>query len=155
MSTNEHWMQLALAQAKIAGAAGDVPVGAIVVLGDEVIGSGYNRREVDADPTAHAEVMALRSAASRLGIWRVEATLYVTQEPCPMCAGALVNARIKRLVYGCENPKAGAVKSLFSICSDSRLNHQMEIEGGVLATECADELKQFFATLRRGPKFGR
>lgn len=155
MATNEHWMQLALAQAQLAGAAGDVPVGAIVVLGDEVIGSGYNCRESDADPTAHAEVMALRSAAKTLGVWRVEATLYVTQEPCAMCAGALVNARVKRLVYGCENPKAGAVHSLFSICSDSRLNHQVEVEGGVLATECAAELKQFFATLRRGPKFGR
>ena len=148
-------MRLALAQAKLASAAGDVPVGAIVVLGDEVIGSGYNRREVDADPTAHAEVLALRSAAKTLGMWRVEATLFVTQEPCPMCAGALVNARVKRLVYGCENPKAGAVTSLFSICSDSRLNHQIEIEGGVLAAECAQELKHFFASLRRGPKFGR
>ncbi|HPH64399.1 MAG TPA: tRNA adenosine(34) deaminase TadA [Kofleriaceae bacterium] len=153
--TDEEWMRLALAEAKVAGAAGDVPVGAIVVFNDEVIGRGHNRREADADPTAHAEVLALRNAAKKLGIWRVEATLYVTQEPCPMCAGALVNARVKRVVYGCENPKAGSVKTLFTICSDSRLNHQVDVVGGVLATECADELKQFFATLRRGPKYGR
>jgi tRNA(adenine34) deaminase len=153
--TDEEWMRLALAEAKVAGAAGDVPVGAIVVFNDEVIGRGHNRREADADPTAHAEVLALRDAAKKLGIWRVEATLYVTQEPCPMCAGALVNARVKRVVYGCENPKAGSVKTLFTICSDSRLNHQVDVVGGVLATECADELKQFFATLRRGPKYGR
>jgi tRNA(adenine34) deaminase len=153
--TDEEWMRLALAEAKLAGAAGDVPVGAIVVFNDEVIGRGHNRREADADPTAHAEVLALRDAAKKLGIWRVEATLYVTQEPCPMCAGALVNARVKRVVYGCENPKAGSVKTLFTICSDSRLNHQLDVVGGVLAAECADELKQFFATLRRGPKYGR
>ena len=126
-----------------------------MVFNDEVIGRGHNRREADADPTAHAEVLALRDAAKKLGIWRVEATLYVTQEPCPMCAGALVNARVKRVVYGCENPKAGSVKTLFTICSDSRLNHQLDVVGGVLAAECADELKQFFATPRRGPKYGR
>jgi tRNA(adenine34) deaminase len=154
MKTDEEWMQLALAQAKIAGSAGDVPVGAIVVLDDRVIGEGHNRREIDADPTAHAEVLALKSAAKHLGIWRVEATLYVTQEPCPMCAGALVNARVKRVVYGCENPKAGAVKSLFELCTDSRLNHQLEVVGGVLASECSAELKRFFAQLRRGPKYG-
>ena len=94
-------------------------------------------------------------AAHALGHWRVEATLYVTQEPCPMCAGALVNARISRLVYGCPNPKAGAVDSLFQLVTDARLNHRMTVTAGVLATECAAELSQFFADLRRGPTFGR
>ena len=125
----------------------------MIVVDDSIIGRGHNRREVDRDPTAHAEVVALRDAARALGMWRVEATLYVTHEPCPMCAGALVNARIKRLVYGCPNPKAGAVASLYSIVTDSRLNHRMEVTAGVLADECAALLSQFFAELRRGPTF--
>ena len=144
------YMRLALEDATQAGAAGDVPVGAVLVTDEgEVIGRGRNRREVSGDPTAHAEVEALRDAARRLGHWRVEATLYVTQEPCPMCAGALVNARVARLVYGCENPKAGAVKTLYAIPSDRRLNHTMPVVGGVLADECAALLKTFFMKLRR------
>ncbi|MBK9035171.1 MAG: nucleoside deaminase [Myxococcales bacterium] len=145
-------MLLALEEARAAGRDGDVPVGAIIAaLRDgvyAVIGKGRNRREVRGDPTAHAEVEALRDAATRLGHWRVEATLVVTQEPCPMCAGALVNARVKRLVYGCDNPKAGAVASLYQICSDPRLNHRLEVTAGVRAAECAAELRRFFEALR-------
>ncbi len=147
------YMRFALEEAAAAGAVGDVPVGAVIVRvgpdGGEVIGRGRNRREASGDPTAHAEVEALRDASRRVGHWRIEATLYVTQEPCPMCAGALVNARVARLVYGCENPKAGAVKTLYAIPSDGRLNHTMPVAGGVLADECAALLKTFFMQLRR------
>lgn len=155
MMTDEQWMQEALEQARAAATAGDVPVGAVIVAPDgSLLARGRNRRELDKDPTAHAEIVALREAAAALGTWRVEATLFVTQEPCPMCAGALVNARVARLVYGCPNPKAGAVASLYSIVSDSRLNHRMDVTSGVLAAECAAVLSQFFAELRRGPTYG-
>jgi len=150
---DDQWMTIALEEARAAAAAGDVPVGALVVAEGTIIGRGRNRRELDRDPTAHAEIMALRDAAHTLGMWRVEATLFVTQEPCPMCAGAIVNARVKRLVYGCTNPKAGAVTSLFSIVTDARLNHRVEVTGNVLAAECAAELSQFFAALRKGPTY--
>jgi tRNA(adenine34) deaminase len=150
---DEHWMRIALEEARAAAASGDVPVGALVVDNDAILGRGRNRREVDRDPTAHAEVIALRDAARSLGHWRVEATLYVTQEPCPMCAGALVNARVRRLVFGCANPKAGAVTTLYQIVSDSRLNHRIDWIGGVLADESAAVLQEFFAELRRGPTF--
>jgi tRNA(adenine34) deaminase len=152
--TDEAWMTHALEEARAAAAQGDVPVGAIVVLDGVVVGRGRNRREFDRDPTAHAEVVALRDAAQTIGHWRIAATLIVTQEPCPMCAGALVNARIKRLVFGCLNPKAGAVQSLFQITTDPRLNHRMEVRGEVRALECAGLLSQFFAELRKGPEFG-
>jgi tRNA(adenine34) deaminase len=147
-STDEAMMRHALDEGRRAGEAGDVPVGCVVVLDGEIIGRGRNRRQATSDPTAHAEIEALRAAAGVVGNWRVEATLYVTQEPCPMCAGALVNARVRRLVYGCSNPKAGAVVTLYSIPTDARLNHRMEVVGGVLADECADLLKGFFAELR-------
>lgn len=150
---DEHWMGLALDEARSAGAAGDVPVGAVVVVGDQLVGRGRNRREVDRDPTAHAEIVALRQAAQALGQWRVEGTLLVTQEPCPMCAGALVNARLVRLVYGCPNPKAGAVATLYQLVSDARLNHRVAVTGGVRAEECAALLQEFFAELRRGPNY--
>ncbi|HUQ03041.1 MAG TPA: nucleoside deaminase [Kofleriaceae bacterium] len=142
-------MTLALDEARLAGSAGDVPVGAIVV-GDEgtVLGRGRNRRELHGDPTAHAEVEALRDAAKQIGHWRVDAILVVTQEPCPMCAGAIVNARVRRLVFGCSNPKAGAVQTLYQICTDPRLNHRVDVVGGVRADECAAELKKFFERLR-------
>ena len=154
MMTDEQWMQIALEEARAAGAMGDVPVGAVIVdNAGNLLSRGRNRRELDRDPTAHAEVIALREAARKLGHWRVEATLFVTQEPCPMCAGALVNARVSRLVYGCANPKAGAVATLFTIVTDARLNHRMEVTGGVLATECGAVLSQFFADLRRGPSY--
>jgi len=146
-------MELALEEARAAAAAGDVPVGAVIVQGDSILGRGRNRREVDRDPTAHAEVVALRDAARALGHWRVEATLVVTQEPCPMCAGAIVNARIRRLVFGCTNPKAGAVTTLYQIPTDARLNHRVEVVGGIRGEECTAVLQEFFAALRRGPSY--
>ena len=150
---DEHWMKIALEEAREAAAVGDVPVGAVIVHDGAIVGRGRNRRELDGDPTAHAEIVALRDAARTVGHWRVEATLFVTQEPCPMCAGAIVNARVRRLVYGCPNPKAGAVATLYTIVSDPRLNHRVEVTGGVLADECAGVLQQFFAELRRGPTY--
>ena len=150
---DEHWMGLALDEARAAAASGDVPVGAVILIGDRIVGRGRNRREVDRDPTAHAEIVALREAASALGQWRVEGTLVVTQEPCPMCAGALVNARVARLVFGCPNPKAGAVATLYQIVSDPRLNHRVAVTSGVRAAECAAVLQEFFAELRRGPSY--
>ena len=154
MLNDEQWMTVALEEARAAAAAGDVPVGAVIIADDgKLVGRGRNRRELDRDPTAHAEIVALRDAAQSLAMWRVEATMFVTHEPCTMCAGAAVNARIKRLVYGCLNPKAGAVTSLFSIPTDPRLNHRIEIVGGVLADQCAEVLQQFFAELRRGPTY--
>jgi tRNA(adenine34) deaminase len=151
--TDDHWMGAALEEARAAVASGDVPVGAVVVIGERIVARGRNRRELDRDPTAHAEVIALREAAAALGQWRVEGTLVVTQEPCPMCAGALVNARVARLVYGCPNPKAGAVTTLYQIVSDPRLNHRVAITAGVRADECAAMLQEFFAELRRGPSY--
>jgi len=146
---DEEMMALAIEEAMLASVVGDVPVGAVVVDADgQLIGRGRNRREANGDPTAHAEIEALRDAAKTIGHWRVEATLVVTQEPCPMCAGALVNARVRRLVYGCANPKAGAVATLYQIVTDPRLNHRLEVRGGVLADECAELLKRFFAKLR-------
>jgi len=147
-NSDEAWMREALAEAARAAAMDEVPVGAVVVLGDAIVGRGHNRRETDADPTAHAEILALRQAAHTVGNWRVEGTLYVTQEPCPMCAGALVNARIKRLVYGCPNPKAGAVHTHYQIPTDERLNHRLEVTRGVLAEDCGRMLSDFFARLR-------
>lgn len=152
--TDEDWMAIALQEAQLAATSGDVPVGAVIVCDGKVVARGRNRREVDGDPTAHAEIVALRAAAASIGHWRVEATMFVTQEPCPMCAGALVNARVQRVVFGCLNPKAGAIESLFSLVTDSRLNHRVEVRGGVRALECAALLSAFFANLRRGPAYG-
>ena len=148
MNADADYMEDAIACARIAGAAGDVPVGAIVVHDGQVIARGWNRREADGDPTAHAEVVALREASRVVGNWRVEGTMYVTQEPCPMCSGALVNARLRRLVYGCANPKAGAVHTLYETCTDPRLNHRIEVVAGIRAEECAALLSEFFARLR-------
>jgi tRNA(adenine34) deaminase len=149
-SADVRWMREALAEAEAAAAAGDVPVGAVIVdAGGSLVGRGRNGREADQDPTGHAEIYALRRAATALGRWRLEgATVYVTLEPCPMCAGALVNARIARLVYGCADPKAGAVDTLFSIGQDSRLNHRFNVERGVLEEECGEALRRFFAAIR-------
>jgi tRNA(adenine34) deaminase len=151
MQSDDHYMRLAMAEAVAAAEAGDVPVGAIVVdAGGDVIGRGRNRREVDKDPTAHAEVVALREAALHVGTWRLHgARLFATLEPCPMCAGALVNARIERVVYGCDDPKAGALRSLYALGTDTRLNHRFEVVPGVLAVECARLLSDFFAKLRQ------
>src|SRR6185503_13426450 len=131
---DDSWMRAALAEAEAAAEAGDVPVGAVIVDASGVrIAAGRNAREAEQDPTAHAEIHALRRAAAALGHWRLEgATVFVTLEPCPMCAGALVNARIARLVYGCADPKAGAVDTLFSIGQDPRLNHRFAVTRGVL-----------------------
>jgi tRNA(adenine34) deaminase len=148
---DESWMEIALIEARAAAADGDVPVGAVIVREGALIAKGRNRREVDGDPTAHAEVVALREAAIVLGRWRVDATLYVTQEPCPMCAGAIVNARVTRLVYGCPNPKAGAIATLYQLATDPRLNHRVsDVVGGIRSDACAAELRAFFAALRQG-----
>jgi len=143
-------MTLSLEQARRAAELGEVPVGAVVVDADgQVIGAAHNRRELDQDPLAHAEILALGQAARALGSWRlVGATLYVTLEPCVMCAGALVNARVSRLVYGCEDPKAGAVRTLYAICEDPRLNHRVQVVRGIEAERCAAALREFFAALR-------
>lgn len=142
-------MVRALTEAEKAAALGDVPVGALVVADGEILGVGHNRREVENDPTAHAEIVALRHAAKKRRSWRLDdTTLVVTLEPCPMCAGALVNARVARLVYGCDDPKAGAARSLFSVCNDSRLNHRLEISAGLLADRSAELLRRFFAARR-------
>jgi len=144
------WMQQALTEASHAGALGEVPVGAVIVADGVVIGRGGNRRESAKDPTAHAEILAIREAAQAVGGWRlVGATLYVTQEPCPMCAGAIVNARIPRVVFGCTNPKAGAVQSLFTLLEDPRLNHRCQVTSGIEAERCSKLLTDFFEQLRK------
>ncbi len=147
---DEGFMRLALEQADRAAASGDVPVGAVLVDGTgKLVALGHNRRHQDRDPTAHAEINVLKAGARALDRWRMtDETLYVTLEPCPMCAGALVNARIGRLVYGCLDAKAGAVHSLFVMGHDPRLNHRFEVTRGVLARECADRLQRFFANHR-------
>lgn len=149
MNTDETYMQLALEQARAAAAAGEAPVGAVLVCDDEVVCAAYNRREADHDPTAHAELLALREGARRLGRWRLaDCTLFVTLEPCLMCAGAMVLARLDRLVYGATDPKAGAVASLYQALTDERLNHRVKVSGGVLAEECGRILTEFFREKR-------
>ena len=144
------YMRLALREALCAFEQGEVPVGAVVVHRGRVIGRGHNRRESLHDPTAHAEMLAITAAAESLQSWRLEETvLYVTLEPCPMCAGAIVNSRIPRLVYGAADPKAGACGSLFNLVQDLRLNHRVALESGVMATESADLLKEFFRRARK------
>jgi tRNA(adenine34) deaminase len=143
-------MQHALDEAVRAEAHDDVPVGAVVVRDGLIIAARHNERELTGDPTAHAEVLALRDAASVVGHWRLDdCDLYVTLEPCPMCAGAIVNSRIRRVVFGASDPKAGAVRSLFEIADDPRLNHRAQVDGGLLADEAAALLKDFFAKKRR------
>jgi tRNA(adenine34) deaminase len=143
------YMNLALAEARQAAAKGEVPVGAVVVLDGEVIGAGFNRREEQQSPLAHAELIALAAASSRLRSWRLEqCDIFVTLEPCLMCAGAILQARLRRLVFGCLDPKAGAVESLYRSCADRRLNHQLPAVAGVLAEESAALLGEFFAHLR-------
>ena len=147
---DEFWMREALAEAKNALQLGEVPIGAVVVRGNEVVGRGFNRREVDADPLGHAELLAIRQAASEVGDWRlVGCTLYATLEPCAMCAGALVNSRIERLVFAARDPKAGFCGSLGDLVRDQRLNHRLEVVEGVLAEEAGALLRDFFASLRR------
>jgi tRNA(adenine34) deaminase len=147
--TPEQAMQEALALAREAGARGEVPVGAVAVLGDEIVGRGANARESARDPTAHAELLAIQDAARTLGRWRLSGvTLYVTLEPCAMCAGAMVLARIDRLVYAASDPKAGAVGSLLDLSADARLNHRFPVERGVLAGEAGELLRAFFRARR-------
>jgi tRNA(adenine34) deaminase len=146
---DQRFMKMAIEQARIAEENGDVPIGAIIVYENQVIGRAYNQREQLKDPTAHAEIIALTQAAAFLESWRLHGcTIYVTLEPCPMCAGALVLARLDRLVYGCNDPKTGAVRSLYNIVQDERLNHRLEVTSGVLADECSQLLQDFFKRRR-------
>ena len=147
---HEHFMRLALQEAEQALAEDEVPIGAVIVHQQRVIASAHNQREQLRDPTAHAEMMAVTQAAASLGSWRLDdCTLYVTLEPCTMCAGAIVLARIPRLVYGAADPKAGAVHSLYQLLSDPRLNHRAEVVAGVSAAECGELLSSFFQAKRR------
>ncbi len=142
-------MTLALSEAEAALAHGDVPIGAVALVDGEVVARRHNERELTGDPTAHAELLALRDAAATLGRWRLDdVTLVVTLEPCAMCAGALVNARLRRVVFGAPDLKAGAVGSLYNLCVDPRLNHEVEVQHGVMAEESAAMLQKFFSALR-------
>ncbi len=145
----DHYLRQALAEARRAFEAGEVPVGAVVVFDDKVIGRGHNQREGLRDPTAHAEILAITAAANHLEDWRLAGcTLYVTKEPCAMCAGALVNARAERLVFGAWDEQAGSAGSLYQLCRDPRFNHQVEVTGGVLEEECRTLLQEFFQRKR-------
>lgn len=147
--TDERWMRRALQLAQRAEAEGEVPVGAILVRGDEVVGEGWNRPVGESDPTAHAEICALRQAGAALGNYRlVDTTLYVTMEPCPMCAGALVHARVARLVYGAPDPRIGAAGTVFDIVRAPEVNHRLDVSAGVLQDECRDLLQRFFRARR-------
>jgi tRNA(adenine34) deaminase len=150
LGSDEPFMRAALRAAQIAEENGDVPIGAIIVYQGRIIARAYNQREQLNDPTAHAEIIALTQAAAELESWRLHGcTLYVTLEPCPMCAGALVLGRLDRLVYGCSDPKAGACESLYNIVQDDRLNHRLEMTTGVLQDECSQLLSRFFKQRRR------
>jgi tRNA(adenine34) deaminase len=150
---HERFMREALSEAVAAASAGEVPVGAVVVRDGRIVGRGRNRKEGLPDPTAHAEILAMREAASELGGWRLlGSALYCTMEPCPMCAGALVHARVETLVYGVVDPKAGAAGSVFDLVRDARLNHRLEVVPGILADEISEVLASFFRQLRRKPE---
>jgi tRNA(adenine34) deaminase len=153
MVDHEAYMLLAIEEAKKAAVLKEVPIGAVVVFQDEIIGRGYNLREQQQDPLLHAEVLAIREAAKHLGSWRLEnCTLYVTLEPCPMCAGAILQARIPQLVYGTRDPKAGCVDSLYHLLNDERFNHQTAVIDGVLQETCSALLRDFFRFLRENKK---
>ncbi len=146
-------MAVALELAATAASLGEVPVGAVAVRDEQIIGRGYNRREIDKDPFSHAEFNAMREAAQAVGAWRLTGvTIYVTLEPCAMCAGALVQSRVSRLVFGAMDPKAGAVGSLYNLAADPRHNHRVEVTGGVMGEACSQALKTFFASLRARTK---
>ena len=150
MGPFDRWMERALELARKAAERGEVPVGAVVVRSGEVVGEGANAREIGGDPTGHAEVVALRAAARTLGRWNLaDCDLYVTLEPCPMCAGAIVLARIRRLVYGAADPKAGGAGSALDVIGSARMNHRVQVVAGIGAEEAADLLRQFFADRRR------
>jgi len=147
---DQEFMREALIEAKKAFSLGEIPIGAVIVKNGQIIARDHNRREELKDPTAHAEILVMRKAGAILGGWRLsQTTLYVTIEPCPMCAGALVQARVGRIVYGAEDSKAGAVTSLYSIATDERLNHRLEVTGGVLAEEAVALMRQFFQSRRK------
>ena len=149
LQPHDRWMRCALEQARLAFDQGEVPVGAVVVCQERVIGEGYNQREQLNDPTAHAEMIAITQAALALGSWRLtDCTLYVTLEPCPMCAGAIVQARLPRVIFGTPDPKGGACQTLYRITDDERLNHRAVVLGGVLQGECRLLLQEFFALQR-------
>ncbi|HLZ90503.1 MAG TPA: tRNA adenosine(34) deaminase TadA [Candidatus Acidoferrum sp.] len=149
MEKDVEFMQQALAEARASAAAGEVPIGSILVREGQIIARSGNRTIRDCDPTAHAEIIALRGGAQALGNYRLaDTTLYVTVEPCCMCAGAMIQARVPRLVYGCDDPKGGAVRSCFQVLTDPRLNHQVKVTAGILADECAAILQSFFAARR-------
>jgi len=149
-SKDEFFMRLALNEAETAFSENEVPVGAVLVLDGKVIASAHNRKESENDPTAHAELIVLRKGAAEIDNWRLtDLTLYVTKEPCVMCAGALVNARLTRLVYGCKDSRYGAVASQYQIASDGKLNHKVDVLSGILEDECSDILKKFFKMRRQ------
>lgn len=152
LERDEAWMRMALDQARLGGKAGEVPIGALVIKDGELIATGHNRNLLDHDPSAHAEIVALREAASRLGNHRLPGCeMFVTIEPCAMCAGALVQARVARLVYGAADPKAGAVSSVLQVINHPGLNHKMEVVPGILEQECSEILQNFFRKKRSGP----
>ena len=153
MKDDAYWMGIALREAKKAGDRGEIPIGAVVVKDGAVIGRGHNLRESRHDPVAHAEIIAIRQAARKTGNWRLTgATLYVTLEPCPMCMGAILLARIDTLVFGCHDPKAGAAGSLYDLANDKRLNHQVALVTGIRGAECSACLSGFFSALRKRKK---
>ncbi|NLI92865.1 MAG: tRNA adenosine(34) deaminase TadA [Peptococcaceae bacterium] len=148
---HEDWMRLALEQAKKAYVLDEVPIGAVIVRDGEILSAAHNEKETNQDPTAHAEILAIRKAAEKVGHWRLEnAILYVTLEPCPMCSGAMIQARIKQVVYGAIDPKGGAVESVIKVFRENLWNHQVEVTAGILEEECSDLLKQFFREKRPG-----
>jgi tRNA(adenine34) deaminase len=143
-------MKEALLEAKEAYKKGEIPVGAVLVINGQIISRAHNQKETTLDPSAHAEILVIREASQKLGSWRlIDAVLYTTKEPCIMCCGAIVNARIKRVVYGCDDPKGGGAVSLYNILNDFRLNHQVEIKSGILEKECREILQKFFKELRQ------
>lgn len=147
---DQDYMREALVEARKAFEKGEIPIGAVIVRDNQIIARDYNRREELSDPTAHAEVLVMKAAGKLLGGWRLpDTTVYVTIEPCPMCAGALVQARVSRIVYGAPDIKAGAVHSLYTITEDDRLNHRLSVSGNVLAEECADLMRKFFRSRRK------
>lgn len=149
MTADQDHMALALEQARLAGELGEVPIGAVVVCDDEVVAAAHNRREIDHDPAGHAELLAIRAAAATLGRWRLsDCTVYVTLEPCPMCAGLMHQARIARCVYAAPDPKAGALGTLYDLHDDPRLNHRFDVSSGILAEESSALLRDFFGKLR-------
>ncbi|MDW7644821.1 MAG: tRNA adenosine(34) deaminase TadA [Desulfuromonadales bacterium] len=152
-SVDEFFMRQAMGEALAAETIGEVPVGAVLVRDGHVIGRGYNRRETSNDPTTHAEMIAIRQAAAHIGHWRLlDCTLYVTLEPCVMCMGAIILARIPRLVFGCRDPRVGAVGSIYDFSQDPRFNHRVEVTEGILAEECSNQLSAFFQKLRAQKK---